>query len=156
MQNLPKKIEWKAPEYHYHEKDSNWFWVLGIIALALMLAALILESFLFAALIIISGFTVAIYGVRRPHNIKFTLDPRGILVGEKLYDYESISHFWIEYTPPNRKELLIVQKKTFSSVITIMLEDADPELIRDYLLQYLKEEKIEEPLAISLSRFIRF
>jgi len=156
MQSQSKKISWRAPEYHYHEKSSNWFWVLGIITLAMMLAALILESFLFAILIAISGFTIAMYGARKPSTVTFTLDPRGIFIGEKLYDYESMDHFWIEYIPPHRKELLVALKKKFSHHITIMLGDADPEQARDYLISYIKEEKIEEPLITSIAHMMKF
>ena len=152
---LPLKITWQAREYEYHPKNANWYWVLGIIALALVLAAVVLNNFLFAVLVVISGFALASYGARKPHFITHALEPRGIRVGKKIYDYGSLKFFWIHYDPPIRKELLLESKKTFANKITIMLEDADPEQARDYLLQYLKEKKIEEPLTVTIARLLK-
>lgn len=155
MDNSLSKISWKAPEYEFHEKSPQWFWALGIIVLALILAAVILSNFLFAVLAVLSGFTIAVYGARKPHITSFSMDGRGIHAGNKLYDYESLKHFWVHYEPPHRKELLLELKKTFSPRVAIMISDIDPEKLRNYLLQYLKEKKIEEPMIVTLSRWLR-
>ena len=45
MENLPSKIKWSALEYEFHEKTPEWYWALGIITAALVLAAVILHNF---------------------------------------------------------------------------------------------------------------
>ena len=45
MNDLPSKIKWGAPEYEFHEKTTEWYWALGIITAALVLAAVILHNF---------------------------------------------------------------------------------------------------------------
>lgn len=155
MDNLPQKLEWQAQEYEFHKKSPEWFWALGVIALSLVLAAVILDNFLLAVLVALGGFSLALYGARKPRIVAFKIDPRGITAGDKLYDYESIKKFWINYDPPRRKEMFIESKKTFSPLITIELGDADPETVRNYLLRYIKEEKIEEPFITTLARILR-
>lgn len=155
MENLPQTIEWETKEYEFQKKSPEWFWVLGIIVLALTLAAVILENFLFAILVALSGFSVALYGARKPRTVLFKIDQQGITAADKFYDYDGIKKFWINYNPPRRKEMLIELKKTFSPLATIELGDADPGVIRAYLLQYVKEGKTEESFITTLARILR-
>lgn len=155
MDNLPQKLEWQAQEYEFHKKSPEWFWALGIITLAVALAAVVLENFLLAVMAALGGFSLALYGARRPKILAFKVDARGVTAGDKIYDYENIKKFWINYDPPRRKEMFIESKKTFSPLITIELGDADPETVRNYLLRYIKEEKIEEPFIATLARLLK-
>ena len=156
MENLPSKINWSAPEYEFHEKTSEWYWALGIITAALVLTAVILRNFLFAVFAVLAGFSVGLYGARRPRVIRHEINSGGVLIGNKNLNYENISHFWINYNPPLKKELILESKKTFSAHTVILLGNADPEQIRRYLLQYLKEKKIEESLAAVIARVLKF
>jgi len=151
-----EKFEWSALEYEYHEKTSDWFWALGIITLALFLSAIFLKSFLFGFLILLAGFSLALFGARKPNNINFKIDVQGIHIGETIYPYENLKSFWVDYQPPYKKELIIESQKTFMPHINIMLGEADPVKIREYLLKFLKEEKIEEPLTLTIARFLKF
>lgn len=155
-QNLPVKISWSAPEYEYHKKNPEWFWILGIITIAMVLVAIIVGNFLFAVLVVLSGFSLAIYGARKPRLIKIGLSSGGISADKKQYDYDDLSHFWINYEPPQKKEIVLEFKKAFSTHITIMLGDTDPEMARRFLLQYAKEKKIEESLANSIAKMLKF
>ena len=156
MDNLPSKIKWSAPEYEFHEKTMEWYWALGIITAALVLAAVILRNFLFAVLVVLAGFSVGLYGTRRPRTILHEINSGGVSLGNKNLNYEHIGHFWINYNPPAKKELIFESKKTFSTHTVLLLGNADPEQIRRYLLQYLKEKKIEESLVAVIARALKF
>lgn len=156
MENLPAKIKWNAPEYEHHEKNPEWYWTLGIITVALVLAAVILHNFLFAVFAVLAGFSVGLYGTRRPRIIQCEINSGGVSTGNKNFNYEHIDHFWINYDPPAKKELILESKKTFSTHTVLLLGNADPEQIRRYLLQYLKEKKIEESLVAVIARVLKF
>ena len=156
MNDIPSRIKWSAPEYEFHEKNSEWYWALGIITAALVLAAVILHNFLFAVLVVLAGFSVGLYGTRRPRTILHEINSGGVSLGNKNFNYEHIDHFWINYNPPAKKELILESKKTFSTHTVILLGNADPEQIRRYLLQYLKEKKIEESLVAVIARVLKF
>ena len=156
MDNLPSKIKWSAPEYEFHEKTPEWYWTLGIITAALVLAAVILRNFLFAVFAVLAGFSVGLYGARRPRLVSHEINSGGVSFGNRNFNYENIDHFWINYNPPLKKELILESKKTFSTHTAILLGDADPEQIRRYLLQYLKEKKIEESLVAVIARVLKF
>lgn len=149
------KIEWQVPEYEFHQKSPDWFWALGIITIALFFSAIFLRSFLFGILTLLAGFSIALYGARRPSIVSFGVGPRGMQIGDRIYNYEDLKSFWVNYNPPYKKELIIESKKTFMPHIVIMLGDTDPEKIRDYLLQFLKEEKIEESLMMTIARLLK-
>ena len=156
MENLPSKIKWSALEYEFHEKTPEWYWALGIITAALVLAAVILHNFLFAVLVVLAGFSVGLYGTRRPRTTLHEINSGGVSLGNKNFNYEHIDHFWINYNPPAKKELILESKKTFSTHTVILLGNAEPEQIRRYLLQYLKEKKIEESLVAVIARVLKF
>lgn len=156
MENFPAKIKWSALEYEHHEKAPEWYWALGIITAALVLAAVILHNFLFAVFAVLAGLSVGLYGTRRPRMIRHEINSGGILTGNKNLNYEHIDHFWINYDPPAKKELILESKKTFSTHTVILLGNSDPEQTRRYLLQYLKEKKIEESLIAVIARVLKF
>lgn len=153
---FPSKINWKAPEYYFHEKNYEWYWVLGIITAALFLVAFILHNFLFAVFSILAGLSLSLYGARRPKIIYNEINPGGISIGNKKINYEQIDHFWINYEPLAKKEIIFESKKTFSTHTIMLLEQSDPEQIRRYLLQYLKEKKIDDSLVSTLAHFLKF
>jgi len=156
MDNLPSKIKWDAPEYEFHEKTPEWYWALGIITAALVLAAVVLHNFLFAVFAVLAGFSVGLHGSRRPRIIIHEINSGGVSFGNRNLNYDSIDHFWIHYDPPVKKELILESRKTFSAHMVILLGNADPEQIRRYLLQYLKEKKIEESLVAVIARALKF
>lgn len=156
MKKKLEKIEWQAPEYEFVKKSPDWFWGLGIITLALFLSTLLLKNFLFGIFILLAGFSLALYASRRPNIVSFSVSPRGIQIGNRIYPYENLKSFWINYNPPYKKDLIIESKRTFMPHIFIMLEDADPEKIHNLLSQFLKEEKIEESLIDSVFRLLGF
>lgn len=156
MEKLLEKIEWKAPEYEYIKKSPDWFWAVGIITIALLVSAFFLKSFLFGFLVLLAGFSIALYGAKKPSIVSFSIGPRGVKIGEMLYEYGNLKKFWVNYDPPQKKELLLESKKTLMPHITIPLADENPEEIRNYLVKFLKEEKIEESLIMTIAKLLKF
>lgn len=152
----PLQIEWRAPEYEFRKKTADWFWVAGIIAIALIFSAIILKNILFAILVLIGAFSSMMYAARKPNIVSFSIGPKGVRISERIYHYDDLKSFWINYNPPQTKELIIESKKTFMPHIAIMLGDTDPVKTRNYLLKFLPEQKIEESLTTTISRLIGF
>lgn len=150
-------ISWQAPEFYYYEKTADWYWALGIICIGIVVASILLKNFLFAVLIFIAGFSLALYGAKRPKITSFSINERGIIIDNKqIYPYENIKSFWIEYNPPYQQELLIELKKSMMSKITIILDDVNPEEVKKYLLKHIKEEKIPESLSATIAKILKF
>jgi len=149
-------VEWSAPEFDYHEKSSDWYWALGIITFGFFVLALLLKNWLFAILVVLGGFSLGMYGVKRPRTINFAVTSRGLKIGETLYPFDHLQSFWLNYDPPHLKELYVISKKKFVPQIFIPLGQADPNLVREHLLKFMEEREIQESFVDVIARFFRF
>ncbi len=150
------EIEWQTYEYEHYEKTPDWYWALGIIALSLVVVAFIFKNFLFAVIVIIGAFTIAIYASRHPEIVDVILSPRGVKIKNRVFPYQNIKSFWIEYDPPHRKELIIESDRLALPKINIHLEDVDPLLVRNFLKQFIREKRHEDSFTDTLFKLLRF
>jgi uncharacterized membrane protein YccC len=155
-QNIFKPLSWEAYEYEHHERTSDWYWALAILTIGLFCVSLIMHSYLFGLFIVLAGFTVAMYGVKEPRKVTFTLTHEGLQIQNRIYLYNSLKSFWIFYTPNVNKELSIESEKMFMPHIKIPLGDADPIEVRSHLLKFLPEKRQEELLADLFAKYLRF
>ncbi len=130
---LKTTVSWWADEYPYVPKSGQWYWAVGIFTLTFLVVSVLIHNFLFAILMVLAGFTVALYGARRPRTTRFSVSARGVEIGSRLYPYELLESFWVR-DDPHAKELDIVSKKILVPRITIPLGDADPAEVREILL----------------------
>ncbi|MCH7529591.1 hypothetical protein IIB50_00515 [Patescibacteria group bacterium] len=155
MQRPP--IQWNAFEYEHKERTVDWFWALGIVALAGTIAAFMLSNILFGVLIVIGSFTLALFANRHPDLIQFKINERGVVIGDTLYPYKTLDSFWIsdEYKNIDPK-LIIKSKKVFMPYLIIPLADADCQAIHDYINKYLEEKEHNEPLSHKILELFGF
>lgn len=154
----PPKIEiaWEAPEYTFHQKSPDWYWTVGIISLAFILIAIFTGNLLFAIFAGVAGFTVALWGARKPKTIAIVLNGNGIMVETRLYPYQELVSFWIHYDSPLVKEISILTKNTFLPSIRIPLGNENPAEIRAFLIRFLPEKMQEESLIDIVARALKF
>jgi len=148
------ETEWQAPAYEFREKSPDWYWAVGIITVATLAASFFARNYLFGIFALLAGFSIAVHSARRPEIVTFKINSRGIKIGKLIYDYENLKNFWINYNPPRKKELLIESSKAFVNYIVIPLGHTDPVQIREILLPFLREKKIEEPLVSVIANLI--
>ena len=149
-------LKWRALEFEYFEKSPEWFWSVIIISFAVFAASLVLNNFLFGVLMLISGITIALYGLKKPQTIDIALTPRGLEIQDKFYPYNEMESFWVHYDPPYTKNLSIYLKKTFAMPLKIPLEDFDPNDIREVLIKFVKEKEHIENFTDNLIRILKF
>ena len=153
---VSNQLKWGALEYEYIPKSNNWFWSVGIIAISVAFASVLLGNMLFAILVMIAATTIILYGAKKPKKVMFSFTARGLQIDSRLFPYENLRSFWIHYEPPAKKNIVIEPKKLFMPAIIIPLGDADPNIIREHLLKFLKEERHEESIAQTISRLLGF
>lgn len=153
---LPKHIEWSAHEYEHSEKSPDWFWGLGLVALVIAVGAIFFNNVLLAIVVLLAATMIGFYGARHPDRFDFAVTPRGIIVHDQLYPYQTLESFWIDDINPHRPKLLVKSKKMLVPLIVIPLEDIDIEDVHSYLLQYLPEIEDAEPLAHRLFELVGF
>ena len=149
-------LSWEAHEYFHHKKGTDWYWWVGLVAVLLLALGIYQKSFLFCVLVLVSWFTITLYAVRPPQNVRFTITERGVLVKSILYPWQNIKSFWIFYNPPLHKELSLESKKAFMPYIKIPLGNTSPDKVRETVKKYLPEVEQQESLIDNLSHLARF
>jgi len=153
---MKNHVEWIAPEFKQQKKDRSWFLVSGLIAIGLFAWAIFTKNFLFAILVGLSYFSIAVYAVKKPRNIEIAITPKGVKVDGTLYEYDNLRSFWIFYNPPEVRELSLRSKKTIMPYVKIPLGEINPVEVRRTLIKYLPERKQTESIIDNLSRALKF
>ncbi|MBT3729800.1 hypothetical protein HON59_01455 [bacterium] len=151
------QLEWTALEHEHIHKSSDWFWALGIIAIAAAATSIIFSNVLFAIVILIGAFTVGINASKPPAQVRFKITSRGITIDNTLRPYSSLESFWVaDENEHEQPKLLVKSKKLLAPHIVIPIENISPDDIRDYILDYLEEEEDTESLAQKIVEFFGF
>lgn len=149
-------ISWQTEEFersNLHPKANIW---MITIAIALIILSVFLQNYLFIIIILLIAGTFYIYSKKEPRHINIAIEPQGVIVDNETHAYEDLKSFWIFYDPPRIKQISIISKKLFKTVIRIPLADQNPVKIRAILLQFLPEIKQEESLADTVAKNIGF
>ncbi len=149
-------IRWIGYEYEHTDKSTDWFWAVGITAVCVAIIAIIYDNTLFGIFVIIAGVMTMVIAKRPPEIVEYCLTPKGLMINKTIYLYKHLHSFWIETHSKDRPELLIKTKKNLTRLFVIPIDHSagNPHHIRDYLLQVLPEEHMEEPLShVAMRRF---
>lgn len=155
---LRPAIVWQTHEYIYQEKTTDWYWGTGIIAVSLAILAIFFGNILLALLTLIGGFTLCLFGARRPNHLRFEINHSGLLIERTLYPYATLESFWVE---DNRhldmhSKVIFKSKQMITPLIVLPLDDVDPEHMRDFLLDHLPEVEHSEPMSQKLLEYLGF
>lgn len=148
-------ISWEAPEYLHFEKTRAWSLTLFAIGLALGAIFVAMSNYSGAVVIALAVFVVYLFGHRIPKYLDHKITPIGIDIGGRIFLFDDLQSFWILYHPPV-KELILRSKKTLMPLIHLQLDYADPNKIRDVLLDFLPEKEEEEPLSHIIAHLLKF
>ena len=155
-----KDIKWKTMEHTHDEKSSDWFWLLGIITIAIAILSVYFGNILFAIVILLGAFTMILHVHTEHEEIDVEVNKKGVRINNTRYPYSTLESFWIEEEEENDdipNQILIKSQKVLLPLIIIpMTEDVDPEELRDYMLTYIDEEEIDEPISHRLMEFLGF
>lgn len=139
-------MRWEAYEHDHIERGADWYWALGVFAVAISLISALLGNVLFGLLILVAAGTLAALASSPPPLVQFELSDRGIRVGDTMHRYEEIISFWVEDHDAHPPILLIDTMKWLSPNLVIPLGDADPAQIRAYLQERAEEVPMKEPI----------
>ena len=153
MAEIPA-LRWSAYEHEHIERGADWFWALGIAAVAIAITAIILHDALFGILIIVAAFTLALLSRTPPDIARFELSERGIRVNGELHRWDHIIAFWVEDEHHDGRPLLLVDTTKFLSPnLIIPIEEIDPHVVRTFLKAHAQERHMKEPVAHKILEF---
>ncbi|MFH1253195.1 MAG: DUF308 domain-containing protein [Candidatus Uhrbacteria bacterium] len=147
-------LQWRVDEYPNHDRSRTWYVLGAIIGVALIIYAIATVNFLFAVIILISGVVMLLSTFQAPEKIDVAITSVGIMIGQAFHEYKDIKDFSLAYKPPDFKILYLDFEQPWLPLMSIPLEDVDPNEVREYLLPVCLEnlERTEETLTDTLRR----
>lgn len=134
-------LEWEGREYDHNPKSADWYWALGIIAVAGTVAAALFGNYLLALLIVIAAAALALHAAKHPPLHRFQLVEQGIIIGDELHPFERMTSFSVledvegEFPPM----ISIKTESWLSPHLIIPLEGVDADAVYAYFLQHVDE-----------------
>lgn len=148
---------WDTPEFEFKEKSKAWYWGLGIIALLLIVFSIFLKNYLFGFLILVGVFLMVILSKKEPITYFVEISQRGIKIHNEIYPYQNIQSFWIGKNDKEEPLLLVKTNKKITPIIsTVISPDIDIVQLRNFLLNIIEEEEMQEPFTDKLIDKIGF
>ena len=142
-------VVWNFPEFIKHERGKEWYFLMLVVAIGLLLFSIFTENFLFTIIIILFGIILILFDSKEPMPIKFQILERGIQIAEKFYPWRELENFWIIYRISEIKNLYFKFKNFAKISLIVSLEDQNPLKIREILLKYMKEDLEQEDESFS-------
>jgi hypothetical protein len=134
-------LEWEGREYDHNPKSTDWYWVLGIVAVACTVAAILFSNYLLAALVVIAAVALALHASKVPPLHRFRLVEEGIMVGDDVHPFGRMISFSVledvkdEYPPM----LSIKTENWLSPHLIIPLEGVDADVVYAFFLNHVDE-----------------
>lgn len=151
-------VEWEGREYDHNPKSADWYWALGIVAVAGSIAAILFGNILFAFLIIIAAVAIALHATKEPPIHTFRLLDTGLMVGEDMHPYEHMHSFTVlEDIEAEFPPLLSIKTKSWHSPhLVIPLEGVDVDLIYAHFLHHVEEADHPHTLSDLVAAWLGF
>ena len=150
-------FSWQHPDYVLYHKDKRWYIFSIIIVILAVALAIWQKDYTFAVFLVMFYLVVLLYENRPSEMVDFVITPLGLKSGQRFYYWRQIDHFYIVYQAAGIKNLYVEFKNLLNGRLVIPLDGQNAIAVRDYLLQFLKEdlEREAEPLSEQLRRFLR-
>ncbi len=156
MEESAHSVYWEAPEHNHIEKSHDWYWILGIIAIAGSVASMIFSNVLFGIVILLGAMAMIVTSHRKPRIIPFEVSVRGIRIGNTLYPYSTLQSFYLDEENIQGPQLIVKSKKLFVPLLILPIPENYMLEIEDIIALRLYEEHMEEPFSHRLLEFFGF
>lgn len=149
-------LSWQFSQFAKEKKTIWWYVGFSFVFALLILYAFLSENYLFAVILVIGGIIVVSQYFRQSSMIDVVIAEDGVIVAEVFYPYKIVDSFYFIYDPPVLKYLYLDLKNGFRKKLPIPLEDVNPLVVRDILLQYVKEDLEKENPEVEelIARFL--
>lgn len=139
-------FEWEGTDYAFEEKGADWYWALGIIATAAVVASVLFNNILLALVIAAGSIAIGLVAASAPRMHRFVITEDGIAIDNNLYLFRDILHFSIlEYADPTLPPSLSLKTRhILAPHLLIPIVGYDPVEIYEYVSLHLEEGRHDE------------
>jgi hypothetical protein len=149
-------INWTASEFIAHQKSAGWYLSLALGAIiAAALVYLLTKDKISTAVVLLGAFVLGFYGARKPRQLEYHLDSRGVKIGQKYYSYSGFRSFAV--VPEGAfSSIIFMPLKRFAPLTTIYYAPADEEQIVRLLSSILPVQEYRHDVVDQLMKRIRY
>lgn len=150
-------FEWEGHDYAFEEKGSDWYWALGILATAAVIASILFNNLILALVVAAGAGALALQAARRPREHYFAIVDRGVVIDQNLYPYEDMLSFAVlEYADETMPPSLSIKTKRFMAPhLLIPIVGHDPVQIYEFFKAEIPEGKHHESVFDHLIELLR-
>jgi hypothetical protein len=156
MEPVARSVSWEAPEHTHPDKGGDWYFALGILTLAVVVAAIVLDNFLFALLAGLSGVSIAVAVSQSPRIIQYGVSVRGIRIDNTVMPFGTLRSFFINEDDPRGPQLLLLSQKSLAPMIVLPIPADYVDEIEEILAPRLPEEFLEESMLNKILEILGF
>ena len=144
---------WESWEFAPSHRSTLWYILATLFCTGLIIYAVMTNNYLFALIVLMISIIFLVNNLRKPRRQMIHITDNGVVVGEEFYAFQDLKDIAIVYLPPDIKLLYIDFHKFYMPLMTIDLDAADPNIIRQALLPFVFENlDREEETAADLAR----
>ncbi|MFM2415034.1 MAG: hypothetical protein RI911_727 [Candidatus Parcubacteria bacterium] len=81
-------VSWSSSGHEVAQKDSDWYWIVWILAVSIAVAFVFFFDILMAFVVLVAAGTLTLLARTEQTNQNFTIDARGVTVNEQFFPYE--------------------------------------------------------------------
>jgi hypothetical protein len=147
-------FSWETWEVSPIVRNARWYTVAAVVGLGLLLYGLFTANFLFSIIVILFAVLTMVRDMRSGNRIVAAVTKSGFVFGDELFLFQDIRDFSIVVRSPGVKNLYLSFKGRLRPLLSVQLEEADPNALRQALLPFVLEnlERDEESLTDMLRR----
>jgi hypothetical protein len=152
-----KLLGWEVDEYPAHTRSRTWYILGAVVGVGLIVHAIATANFLFAVIILMIGIITLLSTFDRPDRVHVILTTTGVVLGNAFYPYQDIRNFSLVYDPPEVKVLYLDFHKPWLPLLSVPLEEVDPNRVRETLLPFCVEnlDRTDESLTDVVRRLYK-
>ena len=145
----PPLYDWEGTEYSFEEKGADWYWALGIIAVAAIIACILFNNLILALLVGAAASAAALQAAKHPRTHHFAIYDRGLAIDDRLYLFEDMLSFSVlEYADETLPPSLSIKTKHFLAPhLLIPIDGHDPIEIYSFFLEHVEEGRHDESVV---------
>ena len=151
-------VEWEGREYDHSPKSADWYWALGIIAVAAALASVLFGNYLLAVLVVIAAAALALHAAKVSPLHRFRLVEKGLTIGDELHPFERMVSFSVlEDVEGELPPLLSIKTESwFSPHLVIPLAGVDADAVYAYFLHHVDEDEHKHSFTDLVAAWLGF
>jgi hypothetical protein len=157
---MPRAVlfSWEGREHEHSPKSADWYWALGIIATASVIACILFGNFLLGILILVAATSIALYTTKHPRLHQFELTTDGLVISGELHHFDRMISFSVledidGKLPP---VISIKTENLLAPHLVVPLEGVDVDGVYGTFLQRVDEKAHHHTFADILGALLWF